>query len=241
MFKKKIALYVEGLTEQILVNHLILTWWSYENIRIENIKLLADQNSPSPVSNFIPNSEIQPEFFFLITDVAGVGSLASAIASRADQQQQNGFEIIGLRDLYEEDYRKVNFPSLEAATEYLCNNFKMALQIKNCKKPEKIELFFAIMEIEAWILPFTTALSKWASIPEDVILQTIKKKNSNIELIKNPSTLIEKMKKSNSKRKSKSFGETAAIVRNITFDDLQNIYTSRRVPGFSRFWNRLIS
>lgn len=120
---KKIALYVEGQSEQIFLNHLIKIWWQYSGIEIYNIKILSDQNCPCPVPNFIPKSDIEPKISFLIVNVEGAGSLISAISGRADSQQKIGFEIIGLRDiLYVQSSKKIpSFNEFWNRLNFLCN------------------------------------------------------------------------------------------------------------------------
>ena len=63
MYRKKIAFYVEGQTEQVFLNHLILTWWAHSGIHVENIRLLAGQKNVCPVPNFLPETEAKTDIF----------------------------------------------------------------------------------------------------------------------------------------------------------------------------------
>jgi len=49
MYRKKTAIYVEGQTEQYLLNHLIRTWWANADIQIVNIKLKNNEIAPCNV------------------------------------------------------------------------------------------------------------------------------------------------------------------------------------------------
>ncbi len=234
MYRKKIAIYVEGQTEQIFLNHLILVWWSYSGIRIKNIKLLGT----CPLPNFNPDTE--SDIFILIINVDGVGSLASAIGNRANEQHNEGFVIIGLRDLfYREDWDNNLNP--DEISQQIVNHFYKALKKINCKNPNKIDLFFAVMEIEAWLLAFTDAVSKWARVDEKRIQQIIDKESHNIEKIKNPSTLIEKIGKEAGKKSHKSYHGSKSIVNSITQEEIQKVYSSDKVPSFVKFWQNFLS
>jgi hypothetical protein len=76
MYKKKIAIYLEGQTEQILINHLILVHWNYNGVKIRNIKLQSYQDKICKTQNFFPDIEDASCILFFITDVDGVGSLS---------------------------------------------------------------------------------------------------------------------------------------------------------------------
>ena len=201
MCRKKIAIYVEGQTEQVFLNHLILTWWSYSGIRIKNTKLLRTEDEVKKkylVPDFSPDTE--SDIFISIINVDGVGSIASAIGNRANGQHDAGFVIIGLRDLFYKDDWDNNLNSNELSKK-IADNFHKALKKINCKNPNKIDLFFAVMEIEAWLLAFTDSVSKWARLDKKEIQQMIDKESPNIEKIKNPSTLIEKIGKEGGKKR----------------------------------------
>jgi hypothetical protein len=223
MHRKKIAIYVEGQTEHLLVYHLILTWWSYSGIQIQNTQLRANEDRPSKVPNFLP--EVGPEhgFFFHIIDVQGDGTLASAMKDRANKQHELGYDILALRDLYPD-----NDPS------HLIEKFQMALKKIRCLNPEKIDLFSAIMEIEAWLLAFSGALSKWAkglnpSIPTD------------LEKIPRPSSLMAEIGKSAGRNDHKTYHNISSFVASITREDILGVYASDRIPSFSRFWKKMLS
>lgn len=236
MHRKKIAIYVEGQTEQVLINHLILTRWKYTGIKILNIKLQSYQDRPCKVPNFIPGIIDEHTILFLITDVDGVGSLTSAIANRANNQQKNGFEIIGLRDLSAQDFH--DLPSNVNKIDKILQSFKIALQRSDSEQSGKIELFFAAMTIEAWLLAFTGAVSKWAKTSEENILKQFS--NVNLEEIPSPSRLLEQIGNTARKRDPKSFHEVKSFVSEITDSEIESVYTAKRVPNFNKFWDKLI-
>jgi hypothetical protein len=233
MPQKKIALYVEGQTEQVLLNHLIKTWWGFTGIKIENIKICGDRGSKCKVGDYSPDVTVEPDNFFLIIDVDGEGSLASSIAKRANRQHEQAYEIIGLRDLYAQDYEKRSSNRVEEVCHEILGNIKKALKIMKCTWPEKIDIFFSIMETEAWLLAFSNALAKWA-------------KNLNhptptdIESIARPSVVIDQIGKNAGRGHHKSYNGIVSFVSPITREDIVEVYESNRVPSFSRFWKKIL-
>lgn len=237
MYKKKIAIYVEGQTEQIFINQLIKIWWNYTGIEIQNLRLRSYQNIFCKVSDFKSGLSSEQTILFLLIDVDGVGSLTSAIANNATSQLQKGFEIIGLRDLSAEDFDQlpVNINRMGS----IIQNFKEALKTKCCEGIEKIDLFLAIMTIEAWMLAFTASVAKWAKISEIKLLETLDGKK--LEEIKTPSSFFRKLGKFANKRDPKSFKEISSFTSHINVNEIKQVYEHKRVPNFNRFWDRIIS
>lgn len=244
MRKTKIAIYVEGQTEQILLNFLIKIWWNFSGIRIQNLKILAGQYTPCPIKNFSSPDELNAgfEIFFLIIDVGGEGSLPSAIAGRSKTQHETGFKIIGLRDLYAQDFE--NLPINIDRVNAIKNNFKKALLNQKCHEHDTIDVYFAIMEIEGWLLGFTKAVSAWAKIDEVHMLsevsKTIKSKNINFEMIKRPSVFLNQLGAINKKQKSKSFNTITSIASKITRADIEELFANNQSPSFNKFWSDLL-
>lgn len=245
MSQKKLAIYVEGQSEQILLNHLIKTWWSYSGIKITNIKVLAEKDISSPVPDFIPSPDVEIDIIFLIINVEGAGSLTSVIAGRANKQIEIGYQIIGLRDLFYPEDNLLNHTNSEVLlAKKITNEFQKALKIKLCKSPEKIYIYFAVMEIEAWILAFSTAVSKWARLTESDVQKIIYSKHQHIESIKKPSVILKQIGESGNRKKSqkaKSFDAITSISHVITKDDIFNVLEANKVPSFNKFWNEFLS
>jgi hypothetical protein len=231
MNKKKFAIYVEGQTEQVLINHLIKTWWCYEGIQITNLKILKGLHKESVVKNYPLNSDHEPQILFLIFNVEGEGSLSSSIADRACRQYENHFKIIALRDLYAEDYKKEQHK--ENVDQVILANIRKALKIKGCAEPEKIDIFFSVMEIESWLLAFSNALLTWAKCSPPL--------PQNLEAIPRPSIRMGEIGKLAGRGDHKSYHEITSFVTSITHEDIQDVYKSARVPSFSRFWNKILS
>ncbi|PJD96270.1 MAG: hypothetical protein CK425_06160 [Parachlamydia sp.] len=241
MYQKKIAIYVEGQTEQIFLNRLIQVWWDYSGIEIKNIKIMAGEEKKPLVQDF---QSPDPETYFLICDVAGVGGLASTIASRSKKQHEKGFKIIGLRDLYANDF--CSLPANVDRSLEIIKNFKKSLLIQKCHCPDEINIYLAVMEIEAWLLAFTEAIAKWAKISEETILNKISENLHtpeiiNLERIKRPSILLRDLGEIGLRQQSKSVGAITLMVNNIDREHIEKVHASNQIPSFNKFWNELLA
>lgn len=225
---RKIAIYVEGQSEHVFINHLIKIWWNFSGIRIDNIKLVNDLKNP--IQHFYANEDY--EIHFVIINVEGLGSLNSTISKNASKQIDQGFQLIALRDL---DFENVS------ATHKILEDFKKSLHISGCKYFEKIELYFAVMTIEAWFLAFTHALSKWAKISETEVNEMINNKSPefSLEQIRSPANLLASIGRKRGKD-PKVFHEVMSLVAEIDREMIHQVYHSSRIPRFNLFWEKLI-
>lgn len=234
MSAKKLALYVEGQTEQVFLNRLIQEWWCYEKIQIRNIKLFAEGQAKSKVPNYPASLLDESIHLFLIVDVHGEGSLVSGIARQANRQHQEGYRILGLRDLYADDYKAAILSQKNDAGQVILAGIKNGLRALKCLDLEKIEIFFSVMEIEAWLLAFSDALSKWGK-------GKISKIPINLESIPRPSVMIKEIAQAAGRGDPKSFHEITSFVSFITREAIQEVYESHRIPSFTRFWKKILS
>jgi len=143
---KKIAFYVEGLTEQFFINKLLIEIAGKKNIHIE---LQQFQGIGKPKKNVYPKSSsqpINPKHHALIFDCVGDGGVKPRILENcADLFAQGYTEIIGLLDLYP----RLNLEKFE-------NDLKNGIQ-KNGKiitqpLPNNTEIIVAVNEVETWFL-----------------------------------------------------------------------------------------
>lgn len=249
MYRKKIAIYVEGQTEQALLRHLILVQSHYAGVKIQNIKLIGSNNQATcKVRSHDPLEDSQSLIFFLIIDCAGVGSLTSAIADRAPKQLQEGFTIFALRDLYAQDYEErvkkmrdsgATFTTAELA-QGIRQNIQQALQKRNCHDLS-MNLYFSIMEVEAWLLAFTKAVSAWADVSESAVFEHIAGNSTaidcfNFETIKRPSTCLQQIGNLGGKEYKKSH----SLIERITREEINAVHKSRRNPSFTIFWDEVL-
>ncbi len=146
---KRIAVFAEGQTELIFIRDFLLKVLDPSKISFECLELIAHQDSPVPYKYSSPSAEIH----FLILNVRGDEGVLSSIKERERKLiQENGYErIIGLRDMYSEEYTKLSPGKID---DYVSNAITQRHNqiIEEMAHPERIKLYFAIMEIEAWFL-----------------------------------------------------------------------------------------
>ena len=138
---KKLAVFVEGQTELIFASKLFLEVIGRKNLRIEQVR--AQFGKKAPRSYQIVNAtgaEGTEEYYILICDSCGDGTVKSDILELCENLQARGYErIIGLRDVF--PLLLSDVPKLQA---HLNSGFE--------NKGIPIDILLSVMEIEAWFL-----------------------------------------------------------------------------------------
>lgn len=149
----KTAIFVEGQTELVFVREYLPKWFTYEGVSLACYNLFkADADPMQPTKYAFPNSKATHHF--QIANVGGDHSVLSRMLSRETRLRAQGFHrIIGLRDMYSEGYRKLSRqhqidPKLN---ERFITGAEATFQAK-AHKPDRMQLCWAIMETEAWLL-----------------------------------------------------------------------------------------
>jgi hypothetical protein len=144
---RKVAIFTEGQGELIFVRHLLPQVIGYEHLSFECWALRSDSLFQVPHKHCSPKAIVH----FLIVNVGSDERVVSAIQERHTRLVKQGFdEIIGLRDMYSRAYRK----RARCVDSSIIESFIQAQQavIRRMSHSEKIRVFFAIMELEAWLL-----------------------------------------------------------------------------------------
>ena len=152
---KKVAIFTEGQGELIFVRHLLIQVIGYERLSFECLELRADRLSKVPFDYRPPKATMH----FLIVNVGNDEKVVGAIKERQARLIKQGFdEIIGLRDMYSRAYRK----RAQCVDSSIIQAFIQAQQavIQDMSHSEKIQVFFAIMELEAWFLSMYNLFQK---------------------------------------------------------------------------------
>lgn len=137
---RKLAIFVEGQTEQIFVREFLKSFATQHSICIDEAVIGGKKKirKVTMVKNEPPTQETR--FYILIYASGQDESVTSDIRDQHSSLTQNGYEkIIGLRDLYPRTI--LEKPTLEKNLQYFLP-----------KTGIPIHLIFAIMEIEAWFL-----------------------------------------------------------------------------------------
>lgn len=137
---KKIAIFVEGQTEQLFVEKMVYQFYNRGEVYIDKIKLWGKSNhKPLPQREDISYYK----YYFLLVDSGNDTKVLSDLLARMENLFENNFEkILGLRDLY---------PQKREEKPFVIEMIQLALS-KKAAPLDKIKIILAIMETEAWFL-----------------------------------------------------------------------------------------
>lgn len=212
--QKKIAVFVEGQTELIFVEHLILEIAGYHKISIERQQLHGGRILQLYSTGSYHGHE---KFHALIVDCSCDGKVKPAIVERKDALIKQGYTtIIGLRDLYPDFEKK-----------YL-KKLTKSLHIPESTAGVTIKIIVAVLEIEAWFLKEWSHLSKISPLltVEHIRDQAgVDLSAENAEDLPHPAVLLDKIYSlvgSRYKKREKDAHRTATIL------DYAALYTTVR-------------
>jgi hypothetical protein len=147
---KKLAIFVEGQTEQLFVDKLISEIAGRKSIVIEKRKITSRNRSIHQwVRLYASNPELGRSFFVLIIDCAGYNTMKSDIRDNYDSLVSNGYgAIIGIRDVFPE------FQYSDIAKLRLGLNYRLKTN------PIQVLFVLGVMEIETWFICEHTHFSR---------------------------------------------------------------------------------
>jgi len=139
---KKLAIFVEGVTEQILVRKMLEVVLDRRKIAIQTVKITGGHNVRMSFTVMTAaNVTRQTDYFVMIYDCGGETNVKSYIQSQRDSLIRGGYQrILGLRDVYP------NFERDEI------KKLKYGLNFKLQQRGAKTKICIAVMETEAWFL-----------------------------------------------------------------------------------------
>ena len=238
---KRIAIFAEGQTELIFIRNLLLWVLDPSKISFECRELIAHKLSNVPYSYPNPNADVH----FLVLNVQGDEGVISSIKEREKNLIENsGYEkIIGLRDMYCDEYIKRS-PGVinNQISNLIIQRYNQT--IRDMTHSDKIRLYFAIMEIEAWFLGMYKLFSKNdARLTVEYIKQRL-----GIDLINTdpqdqfyrPSDQITCIFQLCGGEYKKKQGEIESICSKIDSSDLDNARENNRCSCFSDFHEEII-
>lgn len=141
---KKVAIFVEGMTEQKFVVMFLTEWFNSLGIQVQ----LAKQLRGTVVLQTVPVPKIKVDAFVMVVDCANDEQVMTQIRDQYQSLTNAGFTaVIGLRDVY---------PKAHAEIELLRKGLERSLP----KGPVKAEIHLAEMEVEAWFIAEATHFSR---------------------------------------------------------------------------------
>jgi hypothetical protein len=139
---KKVAVFVEGQTEQVFASELVKQIFGHIKVAVEELQLSGKEGSRCIRTIRSVNTESSTDYFFRIYDCHG-GDIESTVKSEIREQfpmliNESFSFIIGIRDVY-------------PLTDLNMLKFMMNLELPN-NEGLPIRIFLAVREIEAWFL-----------------------------------------------------------------------------------------
>ena len=139
---KKLAVFVEGQTEQLFIERLITEIAGANAIAIEKRKLTGESRS---ISHWVRLWASAPdpgrEYFVLIIDCSGYNRVKSDILDNYNSLVSSGYSaIVGIRDV---------FPEFNQAD---INKLRSGLNYGLKTKPIRVVFALGVMEIETWFI-----------------------------------------------------------------------------------------
>lgn len=142
----RLAIFVEGYTEILLVTELIQQVAGANQVHIDQLKIRGGTNAPRKMSVI---SASQPatgaRYYVLLVDCGGDAQVKTRIVEEHDGlTKKNYWKIVGLRDVRPE-FTHADIPKLEQG---------LRTRIKTALAP--VDFVLAVMEVEAWFLAEST-------------------------------------------------------------------------------------
>lgn len=239
---RKVAIFTEGQTELIFVREFLFRLVDPSKLSIECWELLAHNLSYVPFSYSSPS----PEVHFFIVDAHGDKGVLSAIREREkDLIQKGGYEkIIGLRDMYSEEYKKLSPRAInDSITQKLIQSYNLTIQ--NMTHSTKIRLYLAIMEIEAWFLAMYNIFKKI----DPILTVEFIRQNLNIDLkttdpqkkFYKPFDQLDSIYALCERKYGKKRDEIESICSKMELADYYNARETGRCKCFDAFYQEVIS
>jgi len=139
---KRLAIFVEGLTEQILVRHMLQAVLDRNRVAIQTVKITGGHNVRMSFTVMrAAHVDNLTEYYVLVYDCGGETNVKGYMMAQRAKLVSSGYSmILGLRDAYP-NFERSEVPKL--------------LRGLNHKLPQKraiTKIFLAVMETEAWFL-----------------------------------------------------------------------------------------
>jgi len=227
----KIAFFVEGKTERIFIEKFLDSFYTHPFFNMESYEVRGGRAQVVTKSHYEDDTV---GYSFLIFDVGGDGSLASAIYERSEKLiDANGFShIFGIRDLFPSPLEQLNL--VEASFQNIFNDNDIL---------QSITLVIAIMEVEAW---FLADYDFFLKVDPTLTTRNINKsldiniEEDSIERYRHPAKMIDRIYQLAGKRYKKRESDSHSICSRLDFDDLYlNQNKRERIPSFDFFVNKL--
>ncbi len=223
---KKLAFFVEGLTEQIFIRNLFIEVAGVKNITIEETSYTGKKGDKSLLKVLANSKTNNTKYYILIVDCQADNKVQSAVIdNHPSLVKENYSKILGLKDIFPKTYS--DLPLLERGAKY--------------RVPTKIptDVLLAVAETEAW---FLAEHSHFQKIDARLTLKTIKDNFGHdltiddVEKILHPALELDNIYKHVGKRYKKHRNNLSRTMKALDFN---NLYLN--LPNRVGYLKKLIS
>jgi len=224
---KKLAIFVEGQTEEVFVEKLLCEF-AKQNSIVFNIQRLSGGKNCSRTPTIIKSTPIadETEYYILIYTSCNDERVVSDYKERYNNLISQGYNtVLALRDLYPKDYEDLSRVE---------NSITFALNLESI--PNNIHI--ATREVETWFLGEYTHFNK---IHTNITLDAIQAKTSYLfpleeyeKTIVDPAKTLDEIYNIEGLRYRKKAHQVQRTVNNL---DYENLYLNVRnnVPSLNKF------
>ena len=239
---RKIAIFVEGQTELIVVREFLLKKFEYTNIDLI-CRTLFKNSTIHPAEFDVLNANA--EYHYQIINVGNDNAVLSRILKREKYMWNAGYvKIIGLRDMYSKKYREES-QVIDQVTNHMFINGAKTTIVNKAIDSNKITVCFAIMETEAWFLGLNNIFEELNPALTNVnILNSlgIDLENDNPESTHyHPATTISNIYGLIGRSYKKKKSDIEAICKLATKNKYDELLSSNKCPSFSHFASQILN
>jgi Domain of unknown function (DUF4276) len=219
MLKRKLAIFVEGFTEQQFTIRLL-----QEIVTGSNITFVLQKQMGGNLIFTGKKISKNEEFLVLIIDCSNDEQVKSQIIDKHGSLHSNGYDlIIGLRDVY---------PHLASEIPELKKRLNYGLPTKN----PPVHLHLAIMEVEAW---FLEEISHFKLIDSNITEDVLSSCGFNINTLRacdlpNPASILDSIYKIVNKRYLKKAKSVQRTIDTLSYEQLY-IDVRNKAPSLNDF------
>ena len=228
---RKVALFVEGLAEQVFVRDFLIKWydWDINKVGLACYKLHAGNEYEAPYQH----GTVDSENYFQIFNVGNDSSVLSVMLDRADRLHNAGYSlVVGLRDMFSKVYHQKTFQknNERIIDPELNERFIQSAkeEIEASSKPLELQMHYAIMEVEAWLL----GMPKFMEHLQDI--------NDPETDIYHPAEKLKELMEAVGSGYDKHSKDIEGIIGNLDKKDYLALYESGRCQSFRKFVDALV-
>lgn len=236
----KIAVFVEGHAEMLFVVDLLKKYSHFDSRKIgyKSINLTADRfEEISSQSAGSHNSEYYYQIVNVNNDTLVTTKIKKSIADLASK----GFQIvIGLRDVYGENYKKLTSNLQIVNDEIIRKMYETQCSLIQSDLIE-VSLHFAVMEFEAWLLALMKTHAELGrhQAAEKNIAKNLEE-IQEVETIYHPTTVLKKLMAKSGQKYVKKEKDLLSILSPLDLEVYERLRQSRQCPSYTSFLSRLL-